>query len=1127
MNTQKNFTPSQQKVIDLRKQNMLVSASAGTGKTTVMIERIAKLIEEGCDVTEMVVVTFTNLAAAEMKARLAQKLSEKRGNERVAEQLENLDSANICTLHSFCNTLLRNYFYVVDIDPSFTVLDTITAATLKSNAMDEVFEQYFSQRDEVFNEVYKIFSVKRQEENFRKTLYEIYDFSRCLENFGEWYAQTRKNFETYSDDNPIVTTLLKDIGQTADFYEQSLRAIAQRARDENIPYANVFDVNADKFRNIPRDNLDSAFNALRTFTFQSLPPKKKNVELDAYEEKVKEDYKELREDARDKFFGKYNTFSRGLPLKDLWDEMGRSLVHVDKLTEIVERFDAVFWEEKKRRGGLDFNDLEHLTLKLLNDPETLADIRSRYKLIFVDEYQDTNPVQEAIVSRLAQNNDLFCVGDVKQSIYGFRGCEPAIFVEKYDRYKASGEGTVVELNDNFRSNSQILEFVNSVFDGIMTTDFGKVDYRNTARLRGTASPTLKTPSVKIDFLERSVAEKETVQDIYDIETATDTEGVSQAQHIVNRVKEYVGMAYRDKNGEVRRIGYGDVAILICAMKDRAVDIYNALVDNSIPVSASFKVEGYTNKEVRDVVNLLRVLDNPYDDIPTVGACLTFGHMSEDELCTVRLHQNGRMSFIDRLQKYVASGEDRAIADKISKFLDYVEQLRFYSQTASVCDTVLKLITDTDYRLTVQSMPNGALRLNKLYAFANSLRGAYYAQSVDKFLSYVDDAEDTRAEEGQSAENAVRLMTMHASKGLEFPVVILAGLEARPKKTTPAVKTNAQLGMAIDRYDFFTMHSAQTLGVLACQTVNDIKQREENMRLLYVALTRAKFALNLVASVTPKQLTALPKQPNRATSHLDWILSAVRQNNYDATKGVEVNVYSDVEKVVQNEEKDVCEQTVGAEQLEEKLSFRYPYRSETKMPSKIVSSRLDRDMLEDNAQEPPALINDNSDLNEVGTAYHKVYQFVDYNAHRQQIVDTIAVLVESGRIEQRYADRLDVDLIYDTLHNRELVALLSRGKVYHEIPFMLYVPYNEVAKDGRFADKVMLQGVIDLLIVGEGRATVVDFKYTKHSDLVEERYAYQLNSYRTAVKNIFDIDDVECYVLSIADNRLIKMNELLK
>ena len=288
-NQKANYTASQQNVIDFRGKNMLVSASAGTGKTTVMIERIVSLIEEGADVSEIVVVTFTNLAAAEMKARLAEKLGQKRSNPRVLEQLEKLDSASICTLHSFCSELLRNYFYVVDVDPAFAILDDATVATLRRNTLDELFAEYFSQDDEVFRQVYKIFSTHRQEDNFKKTLMRLYDFSRCLCNFGEWYAAKRENFLQWSDTNPVVQTLLRDVAQTVAYCKKNTEAIAERSREANLVYTEVFEHNAELLGKIRLGNLEDAIFDLCKLQLEPLPAKKRNVDFDEIEAQIQED----------------------------------------------------------------------------------------------------------------------------------------------------------------------------------------------------------------------------------------------------------------------------------------------------------------------------------------------------------------------------------------------------------------------------------------------------------------------------------------------------------------------------------------------------------------------------------------------------------------------------------------------------------------------------------------------------------------------------------------------------------------------------------------------------------------------------------------------------------------------
>ncbi|MCH5156609.1 MAG: UvrD-helicase domain-containing protein [Clostridiales bacterium] len=1128
MSSKQVFTSSQQNVIDFRGKNMLVSASAGTGKTTVMIERIVSLIEQGADVSQIVVVTFTNLAASEMKARLAAKLSEKRNNPRILEQIEKLDSASICTLHSFCSELLKNYFYVVDIDPAFTILDSVTVATLRKNTLDDVFAEYFSDKDDIFRRVYKIFATHRREENFKNTLLTLYDFSRCLEDFSAWYEQKRNNFLQYSDDNPIVKTLLSDVVQSVQYYKRNMHNIVERSREMDLTYTDLFEYNLELLHGIRLDTLEHALFDLSKVSLQSLPRKAKNVVFDDIEENIRQNFKDLKGDF-EKFAGKYATLCRGENMQTLWEETKQSTVYTDKLVEIVEKFDQMFFQAKKQRGGVDFNDLEHLTLQLLNDDETLAEIRSRYKLVFVDEYQDTNPVQEAIISRLASPDNLFMVGDVKQSIYGFRGCEPSIFVDKYTRYLQTSEGRVEELNDNFRSNSDILEFVNVLFDEIMTMSFGKVDYSNTAQLQGATSPTLQTPSTRVDLILKEERESVEIDSLYDITAdAENYDGVKQGEHIAKRIKEYVGMAYRDKDGNARRINYGDIVILMRGLTGKAIDIYNTLVAHNIPVSAAFKVDGFSGKEVRDLVTLFRVIDNPYNDVYLIGACLSsFGGFTERELGYIRLDTEGRIPFYERLQSYTVSGLNAEIVTKIKAFLEFLRKLRFYSRSAKVDELALYVMNETNYHLYVQSLPNGGMRLNKLYAFIDSVKDASYAQTVDKFLSFVDETDDKRAESGLFGGNTVRLMTMHASKGLEFPVVILAGVESQFNFDNNTVETNTDLGLAVRYYNFQNMRVADTLGATACGLFNKIKQREEEMRLLYVAMTRAKFALDMVGTISDKQLKALPKLPTRAMSHLDWLMIVVQQQMKQSklANGLEINV---IDSLPNNEDEAdnagyLCEQTVSIEDVERKLSYRYQYADQTLMPSKVVSSALDKEYL-DLTDEPQAehTLNVNNERNFIGTAYHKVYQYVDYNADESEIRALIDSLVRDGKIERKFADNLDVKLIHSTLNNPDLRRLLCGGKVYHEVPFMLYVPYNQVAKDQRFSDDVILQGVIDLLVINKDKATVIDFKYTSRSDKVQDNYTAQLNSYKLAVQRICGINDVSAFVMSIEDNKLISM-----
>lgn len=1145
------YTQSQRQVIEGRNRDMLVSASAGTGKTTVMIERIAQLLQSEADISEIVVVTFTNLAAAEMKNRLATKLAAKRDDKRIIDQLERIDSANICTLHSFCGELLRNYFYVADIDPSYTILDSNLAANLCKSAMDEVFAQYFNEQDEVFKQTYQIFATNRQQSNFYNVLFQLYNFSRCIADFDSWYRDKRNNLLNLDEDGVVIGVLFDDIKKTVAYYQNAFSQLAEAAQNGGLPIADVIRQNADSFAAVRTDTYEHALYDVYKLQLAKLPRKasanskamanKSELEIEI-ENSVRDNFSKLAKNYQEKVAKKIANLCRGLGMQTLREQTLLTVKQLDKLVEIIGRFDKIYFDMKKDRGGVDFNDLEHLALKILDDEEAYQSIKASCKYIFVDEYQDTNPIQEAIVSRLATLNKLFMVGDVKQSIYGFRGCEPNIFADKEKRFERDGIGDVVRLNDNFRSNVDVLDFVNLVFSGIMTEDFGKVNYERDAQLQGINAPILtQAPSVRVDFVTPATnnaddeIEDENV-DIYDITDDAVAAAVNrEAALVVKRIKEYVGMRYVDRDNNEKIIGYGDIVILLRTFKDKAVSLYNALISANIPVEANFNLDGYASKEIRDLINLMRVLDNPYNDVYLVGVCLScLGQMSESDLGLIRLNNTERLPFYDRLKQYAENGSDKSIVGKATKLLKLLDELRFYSRGASVSEVVLQTLKLTQYHLYVQGLPNSGLRLRKMYNFIDSVKDVSYAQSIDRFLSYIDESEENALSDSVGASNAVRMMTMHASKGLEFPIVIIPDLQHQFRRDDKAITCNFDMGIAMDYYDFDDMTYAPTLASCAFGICNAVKSNEEQMRLLYVAMTRAKYALNLVATATEKQINGVSNQPQRATSHLDWILYAIQQNcnltfspnseNVFKNDKLEINVCGEVEDVVEDfdDTDKLLNQDTDEQAIFDRLNYRYPYAAQSEMPIKVVSSALDKAYIGVHEQAEATFVQDD-DRNFVGTAYHKVYQYADYDSDVEQIKQTIEALVANEQIERRFADKLDVQLIYDTMRNPQLRKIMSQGKVYHEMPFMLYAPYDKVSADGKYTDEVMLQGVIDLLILGEDKAMVVDFKYTSRSDRVKDNYIAQLNSYKLAVKQICGIDNVDCYVLSIADNKLIKFD----
>ncbi len=1132
-----NPTEAQRQILYSQDKRLLVSASAGTGKTTVMVERISELIKKGADISEFVLVTYTNLAAAEMKKRLVANLADE-DSEHMREQLEKIDTASISTLHVFCAELLRNYFYVVDVDPSFGILEGIQANTLKQTALDQTFAFYRQTEDATFEKLFKIFTPNRREDSFREELLKLYEFGKCLPDFETWYnVNIHPILTTYNQNSAVVNVLFDNLRETLTFAENSWQNLLDDISNENAPYLqNACKFNMQAVGNVCTDNVETTLQNLMTLTLQSKPTgKQSDKNLD---KNVRDSFNERFDTIvkiTNNLIKKYSDVLQNRTLSETWEDVKQDAVLTQKLVEMVLTFDKNYSALKKQRGVLDFNDLEHFALKALENDEVLSAVRARYKYVFVDEYQDINPIQEAIVTQISHDAVLFMVGDVKQSIYGFRHCDPSIFVEKHDTYLQNGCGAVVEMNDNFRSNNQILDFVNIIFKHTMTRSFGKVDYANNM-IAGTILPCMEKPSVQVDLVVEKDNKSAVPDGIYDIEEnfPNGENDFLEGEVIAKRVLEYVNTPYTTADGKQLNIGFGDIVILMSKLTARATSVYESLVAHNIPVVASFKRKGYHNKEVRDIITLLRAIDNPYDNVAFVGACLTcFGGFTKNELAEIRVATaEDDCDFAVRLQKYVSLNPSQPLSAKIDAFFAFMQDVRVFSHSTTVDNVVLKIVSDSYFTRYVSGMPNSSLRLEKLYAFVNDLKGKYYSQSITKFLQYLSEAENAdRTDEGVGQVNAVRLMTMHSSKGLEFPVVIVAGLEAqKPNENQKILYTNKKIGPSIHHYNFTDSKKCESPVRMASELVSDREQKEESMRLLYVALTRAKYALDIITKTTEKKI-AFPPIPTNAVCHADLVLYALQQHLGKISERTDKKLSIKIWNEVAFDGKDTlfaensAENTYTCEpkRLPE-LDWQYSYFAERGMPMKLTCSALDDAFFYNNAPDTVAVTLEDEvpQRNLLGTAYHAIYQYANYNATREEIAETVQWLCNEQLIDDAVAKQIDVELIYRTLNNDNFRKLLCQGnKIYHEIPFMLSVPYNQV-KDDAYHDNTMLQGVIDLLIVGKSKAIVVDFKYTNHPDKIHINYKKQLNAYKKAVMEITGVDTVEAYVLSITTNQLIKM-----
>ncbi len=1115
------YTPSQDTVITSRGHNLLVSASAGTGKTTVMVERIYQLIVSGeVDISNLLVVTYTKLAAAEMKQRLVAKLLENSTNPVIAEQLEKIDQCSISTVHSFCTDIIRNYFYVVDVDPAYTIVDDNTASKLIAQALDDTIAN--TEQDDTFVQLYDMLANNRKDTNLRKYITKQYDFSRTVIDYQQWYNSCRQQFVSMASCDNQLTKLIVDsinssFGEISHRWREAGQLFASYGIEKNTIAYNERSV---EFYNT-RTNIEHIVRWLCLLEMPRLPAiyKKDFATIEEYEY-ASGQIEELKTETK-KLVGKYKELFGNNSWEQLCTITANNAVYTDKLVQLVVEFGDKYSQLKKARGMVDFSDLEHLTIAILSDEQARESIRSRYSMVFVDEYQDTNSVQDSIFSSVAGDNNLFAVGDVKQSIYAFRGSDPAVFLDKQVQFASNSNCQVVELNENFRSNAKILHFVNMVFNHIMTPTFGKVDYQGTAQLEGKLHCSSHIPPVTIDIVQPQTKDELILPELYDITIPTEGISTREGQVVSYRIRSVVGSVVTLKGGVTRRIGYGDIAILCKAYSSNAQAIYNKLLQDNIPVQTNMRAELNSGKEIRDIISLLRVLDNPTDDISVVGVCKScIGNMTEQELAYIKIHSNEhKCSFINRLQMYRDNGCDQIIVDKCTKLLCLIDRLRLVAVSSTVHMVVLELMDSTNYHLHVQALPNGHLRSRQLYRYIDSLMGKSYNQSVDKYLQYLESDNKSEAKDNIVSHNCVRMMTIHGSKGLEFPVVIMVDGNKQPHPKTSKLRCDPSVGLALDHYDFDNMSSNMTVGGFCTTLTQDISEKEQDMRVLYVALTRAKYHLFITASGENLDSTSANSVLS-ANSFAKWIMGAVNANRSEITdsiEGVDVKVWSGDSQILSGSLPDnlLCAQSID-DSIVGSMNYVYPY--DTNVPTKVVSSMLDKAHLDQQeADTVEALANyDNTPLL-IGTAYHSVYEAIGGSATIEDIDRVIAQLVDSGTVSAEIATHVDSQLVHDTINNAELIALMQ-GTVYREIPFMLSTNIADVT-DSSGTDNVILQGIIDMLVVNGDSAVVIDYKYVNSSYKIAERYSRQLSSYKLAVERITGISNVKCYILSIRDNKI--------
>ena len=887
-----NWTNDQKLAIDTIDRNVLVAAAAGSGKTAVLVERIRKLVvEEQVSIDNMLIVTFTNAAAAEMKEKIRKSLTKEmqshpENRTYLSSQLMKLQGADIGTFHSFAQKCIRRFFYLVQVEPGFTVCDNRRSVMLSDESLDRLMEQELEKMEPDFLHFLNSYSSDRGFTNIRNMVSSSYTSLMAMPYPDQWTCKSIEALSMNSDEFHRSLYFKQFKQTTADAIDQSLdinRRIQMMAlKVDAFTAAKKIEEDIQLLSQMRSELENASFDyilqLISNYKATTIRDPKDSMEKIAWHS-IKEDFNAARKPAKDLIYNLRKTYNYD-NLQDALNEMHSTSDDAKCLYRLLKEYHRLYSQAKKNRKSLDFNDLEHYALQILGDNQASEYYRNRYQYIFVDEYQDTSTIQEELLQKITRGDNLFMVGDVKQSIYRFRLADPSIFQRKYRMYSKdeSNKNLLIDLNLNFRSKSPILKHINEIFyhkldnyDNRAALHYG-MDYSGSLQVEpefmmiNTDSQDYLTDDHSMDFIKEIKSEE------------------MEAAYIISLIQDLIGKRYYDpKSNAEKEIQLNDIVILMRSVKNSA-QIYSEIFKRAeIDVDIQ-ENDGYFNTiEIQVFLNLLAVIDNRQQDIPLLSVLHSsiFG-FTADQLAEIRLIKK-RGSFFDAFSLYANKGEQAELKEKCLNALQSIEQWREEAHLMSLGSLIWKLLLDTDYYIIVGAMPSGKQRQANLRALVDKAE-EFTSQnpgSLDSFIKYIDALRNLKIPIGQvklssDQDNSVKIMTIHKSKGLEFPVVILAGAgkKINYQQNNPVFIMDKDLGFGLTLNDYENSLTTRTLPQKIIREKIHREDVQETLRVLYVAMTRAKDRLYITGTTSDAQKyradveAGIPSETSYATMLMD-------------------------------------------------------------------------------------------------------------------------------------------------------------------------------------------------------------------------------------------------------------------
>ena len=1162
------WTSEQQKVIDLRNRNILVSAAAGSGKTAVLVERIIRRLTEDdtpTDVDRLLIVTFTEAAAAEMKERIGaaieKKLEERPGDIRLERQATLIHSAQITTIHSFCLAVIRDHFHVIGIDPGFRIAEEGELKLLKQDVLEELLEECYAEAKEEFLDFTERFGSGKSDKKIEEIILKMYEYSRSYPRPDRWLDQCVKAYESENLEVRAEERVRMRAADIERVLERGLKICEEP--DGPYMYGDMLDSDLEELERLQRaENFDAMYSAAAGFKWKRLSSKKDDTVSPDKKEKVKK----LREQAKSLLKGMQEDYFYAP--REVWQQdMQDALPSVVTLTELVKRFAHMLDEKKRLRNMIDFNDMEQFALAILTEekdgelvPSAVAgEYEDRFDEVMIDEYQDSNLVQETIltsVSRVSRGEyNIFMVGDVKQSIYSFRLSRPELFMEKYNTYSLKDSVTQrIDLHKNFRSREEVLDSVNDIFRQIMKKELGGIEYDDSAALYpGAEFPPL--PSGKEDFCksELLLLDKE--------DTGGEDERQAEARMIARRIRELIrdGVVLDKETREYRRVQYRDIVILTRSIRGWAEVFSSVLGEEGIP-AYSVSREGYFETyEVSVLLDYLKMLDNARQDLP-LAAVLTsvFGGLDTRELAEIRIAYPN-VPFYEAAAMCAESdaAEDACMEELRGKLRRFYDQVRYFREKVPytpIHELLEEIIDKTGYGLYIAAMPGGAQRManvEMLTERAAAFEGTSY-KGLFNFVRYIAQLKKYDVDYGEAGimdeqADTVRIMSIHKSKGLEFPIVFVAGMGKKfnTQDTKGSVLLHPDWGAGVDLIDLKRRTKTPTFLKKMIREETALENLAEEMRILYVALTRAKEKLIMTGAAKITEDGAVSDisgvfRAEGAKCYLDWVLPCILSDETGKVKQespVEVSVFRAEDLTPQQEEvqaevmsEDVLRNWDDSqvyepelrERLDAQIDYVYPFEDEGKMKLKFTVSELKKwaslaeeageEMYEEPVVVPliPEFLKEEEILTGAprGSAYHKLLELLDFTVDYdvENLIAAVQQLRQEGRLTDEMAECIrpkDILRFLGCRSGRRMADAARNGKLYKEQPFVLSVDASEIYPEDCSGEKILVQGIIDVYFEEPDGLVVLDYKTDKvrTGNELKEKYHAQLDYYAQALEQL--------------------------